>query len=149
MKSIRVLTVVSLGLLAGFFANPLKADDFNKETLVKIDNPMQVQNTVLLPGSYIFELGPTPTDMNVVWIRNANNYHVVATIVGSSAYRLNPDSAKTLTFYHTAAGQVPTLKNWYFADENLGVHFDNVNPAANVMARNHTSTAGGSVGGMH
>ena len=148
MKSIRVLTVVSLGLLAGFFTNPLKADDFNKETTVTIDNPVQVQNTVLLPGRYIFELGPTPTDMHVVWIRNADNYHLVATIVGDSAYRPNPDGTKTLTFYHTAAGQVPTLKDWYFADETLGVHFNNLNPVVPVMAKNHTSTAGGPLGGM-
>ena len=149
MKSILVLTVVSIGLLAGFFANPLKADGFNKETLVKIDNPVRVQNTILVPGSYIFELGPSPTDMHVVWIRNANNFHLIATIVGNSAYRPNPEGTKNLTFYHTAAGQVPTVKNWYFADEDLGVHFDNRKPAVPALAGNPASTAGGSVGGMH
>jgi hypothetical protein len=149
MKAIRVLTVVSLGLFAGFFASPLKADSFNKATTVSIDNPVRVQNTVLLPGRYIFEIGPSQTDMSLVWIRNASNNHLVATIIGNSAYRPNPDGAQTLTFYHTAAGQLPTLKDWYFPGETLGVQFDNRNPAAPVMANNHTITqAGGPVGGM-
>ncbi len=148
MKSIRVLTVVSLGLLAGFFANPLKADDFNKETIVKIDNPMQVQNTVLVPGSYIFELAGMQTSQNVVYIFNADNNHLVTTIIGNTAYRPQPDDNKILTFYPVASGQVTALKTWYFAGENTGVQFNDLNPKTPVMAKNHTNTAGGAVGGM-
>jgi hypothetical protein len=147
MKTIRVLTVVSLGLLAGLFANPLKADDFNKETIVKIDSPMKVGNVVLTPGKYDFQLAQTQTNQNVVWIRDARDYHLIATIFGNTAYRLQPSGDPSWVFYPTAPGQVPALKTWYFAGENSGVSFRNYNRNASMLAKNPTPDSG-SVGGM-
>ncbi len=148
MKSIRVLTVVSLGLLAGFFVNPLKADDFNKETIVKIDNPMQVGNVVLQPGRYDFQLAQTQTSQNVVYIRDASNYHLVATVFGDSAYRLYPHGNSTWVFYPSQPGQVAALKTWYFAGENAGIQFPDQKLPASTLAKNHTSSSTGAVGGM-
>lgn len=147
MKSIRVLTVVSLGLLAGFFTNPLKADDFNKETVVKIDNPMQVGNVVLSPGKYDFQLAQTQTSMNVVYIRDAS-YHLVATVFGNAAYRPLPHGKSGWTFYPSAPGQVTALKAWYFAGENDGIQFRDYKTPAPMLAKSHTSTTTGAVGGM-
>jgi hypothetical protein len=148
MKSIRVLTVVSLGLLTGFLANPLKADDFNKETIVKIDNPMQVGNVVLPPGKYDFQLAQTQTAQNVVYIRDASDYHLVATVLGDSAYRLYPHGKPGWVFYPSQPGQVAALKTWYFAGENAGVQFRDYKAPAATLARNPSSTSTGAVGGM-
>ncbi len=147
MKSIRVLTVVSLGLLAGFLASPLKADNFNKETIVKIDSPMNVSGTVLLPGRYVFELAYTQTAQDVVYIRDAGDFHLVATILGDAAYRPTPYRKSTWTFYPTAPGQVTTLKTWFFSGDNNGVQFRDENPLAPVVAKAPTASTG-AVGGM-
>ncbi len=148
MKSIRVLTVVSLGLLAGFLANPLKADDFNKETIVKIDNPMKVGNVVLPPGKYDFQLALTQTNMNVVYIRDARNNHFVATVIGNSAYRPVPHGNSGWTFYPSVPGEEAALKTWYFAGETDGIQFPDYNQPLPVLAKSHTSTSTGAVGGM-
>ncbi len=148
MKSIRVLTVVSLGLLTGFLANPLKADDFNKETIVTIDNPMQVGNVVLAPGKYDFQLAQTQTAQNVVYIREASDYHLVATVFGNSALRVNPRGKSGWTFYPSRPGQVAALKTWYFAGESAGIQFRDYNTPSAVVAKNPTSTSTGTVGGM-
>ncbi len=147
MKSIRVLTVVSLGLLAGFLASPLKADNFNRETIVKIDSPMNVSGTVLLPGSYVFELAYTQTAQDVVYIRDAHDFHLIATILGSAAYRAIPPGKSTWTFYPTAPGQVATLKTWFFSGDNNGIQFRNDSPRATTVAKAPTA-ATGAVGGM-
>ena len=147
MKSIRVLTVVSLGLLAGFLASPLKADNFNKETIVKIDNPMNVSGTVLLPGSYVFELAATKTAQDVVYIRDAHDFHLIATILGNAAYRPTPYGKSTWTFYPTAPGQVATLKTWFFSGDNNGVQFRDENAPAPVVAKAPPASTG-AVGGM-
>ncbi len=148
MKSIRVLTVVSLGLLTGFLANPLKADDFNKETIVTIDNPMQVGNVVLAPGKYDFQLAQTQTAQNVVYIREASNYHLVATVFGDSAFRLYPHGKSGWVFYPSQPGQVAALKIWYFAGENNGIQFQDYKTPVPMVAKNHTATSTGAVGGM-
>jgi hypothetical protein len=148
MKSIRVLTVVSLGLLAGFLSNPLKADDFNKETIVKIDNPMQVANVVLAPGKYDFQLAQTQTPQPVVYIRDANDYHLVATVFGNAAYRPVPHGKAGWTFYPSQPGQVAALKTWYFAGENDGIQFRDYKAPAATLAKNPGSNSTGAVGGM-
>ncbi len=147
MKSIRVLTVVSLGLVAGFFTNPLKADDFNKETIVKIDNPMQVGNVVLAPGKYDFQLAQTQTAQHVVYIRDAD-YRLVATVFGNAAYRPVPHGKSAWTFYPSQPGQVAALKTWYFAGENDGIQFRDYKAPAPTLAKSHTSNSTGAVGGM-
>ena len=147
MKSIRVLTVVSLGLLAGFLANPLQADNKNKETIVKIDSPMNVSGTVLPPGRYVFELAFTQTARDVVYIRDASDFHLVTTILGNAAYRPTPYRKSTWTFYPTAPGQVATLKTWFFSGDNDGVQFRDDNVPAGTGAKAPAATTG-AVGGM-
>ena len=148
MKSIRVLTVVSLGLLAGFFANPLKADDFNKETIVRINNPMKVGDVVLPPGKYDFQLALTQTNMNVVYIRDARNFHLVATVIGNAAYRIAAHGKPAWTFYPSVPGNVAALKTWYFAGETDGIQFRDYNKPLPALAKSHTSTSTGTLGGM-
>ena len=148
MKSIRVLTVVSLGLLTGFLANPLKADDFNRETIVKINHPMQVGNVVLAPGRYDFQLVRTQTAENVVCIREAGNYHLVATVSGSPAYRAYPHDKSGWVLYPSRPGQVAALKTWYFDGESFGIRFRDYHTPSTVVAKNPTSNSTGTVGGM-
>jgi hypothetical protein len=147
MKSIHLLAVLSLGVLAGSLASPLKADNFNKETVVKIDNPMNVSGTVLLPGRYVFELASTQTAQDVVYIRDAHDFHLIATVLGSAAYRPIPPDKSTWTFYPTAPGQVATLKAWFFSGDNNGVRFRNDNAPARALAQAPTAPTG-AVGGM-
>jgi hypothetical protein len=148
MKSIRLLTVVSLGLLAGFLTNPLRADDFNRQTIVKINNPMQVGNVVLPPGRYDFQLLRTQTAENVICIREAGSYHLVATVSGSPAYRAYPHNKSGWVFYPSHPGQVAALKTWYFAGESLGIQFRNYHTPSSVVAKTPTSPTTGAVGGM-
>ncbi len=148
MKSIRVLTVLSLGLLAILLADPLKADGLNKETLVKINNPMKVGNVVLQPGKYDFQLALTQTNMNVVYIRDAANYHLVATVIGNTAYRLYPHGRPGWVFYPSVPGEEAALKTWYFAGETDGIQFRDSNKPLPALAKNPTPTSTGAVGGM-
>ncbi len=148
MKSIRVFTVVSLGLLTGLLANPLKADDFNRETIVSINQPMQVGDVVLQPGKYDFQLVRTQTAENVVCIREAGNYHLVATVSGSPAYRAYRHVNTDLVLYPSRPGQVAALKTWYFDGESFGIRFRDYHTPSAVVAKNPTSNPTGTVGGM-
>src|SRR5258708_389331 len=46
------MTAALLGLLTPCVAPTLRADDWNKETRLTTNQPLQVQDTVLAPGQY-------------------------------------------------------------------------------------------------
>ncbi len=149
MKATSVFSALSLCLLAGLIASPAKADDFNKETIVKIGAPLRVQNTVLIPGRYIFQIFDTQSGtQDMVQIFDADTDRLVTTVMGMPAYRVEPVDNQNMAFYHEPAGQVPALKIWYFAGENTGVEFTNAVAGRPAVARVAPATPATSVGGM-
>jgi len=67
-----------LGLLTPCFGPSLRTDERNRETRVTINQRLQVQDTVLAPGQYLFKLLEPDTDENVVTIFNADRGRLVA-----------------------------------------------------------------------
>jgi hypothetical protein len=61
-------TFAMLGLLTAGCAPCMRGDDRNKETHLTIDQPLQVRDTLLAPGQYVFKL----IEPGVVSIHNAD-----------------------------------------------------------------------------
>jgi hypothetical protein len=74
----------ALGLLTACFAHSLRADDRTKETRVATNQPLQVQDTVLPPGQYLFRLLEPDS------IFSADGTRLQGIVVGVSAYRATP-----------------------------------------------------------
>src|SRR5579863_5571764 len=55
MNGFTIITAI-LALLTAGFTPSMRADDSNKETHLTINQPLQVQNTLLAPGQFVFPL---------------------------------------------------------------------------------------------
>jgi hypothetical protein len=126
------LTAAMLGLLTPCFAPALRADERNKETLVTTKQPLQVQDTVLPPGQYLFKLLEPDTDQNLVSIFSTDG-RLEGIVVGFTAYRT--DTGKTqLTVSQPGGDQPAVLNYWFFPGSNEGVEFQ-ASKSASANAR--------------
>jgi hypothetical protein len=117
----------------------VKADDWNHKTNITISHPIDVQGTVLAPGSYVVKLLDSTVDRRVVQIFNADGKHLIATVMANSAYRLEVSGAD-FNFYEPAAGGTPSLRTWLYAGENVGLQFKEVPVQSGSQHANATTS---------
>lgn len=119
---ISLAAVSSLVLAASFFAaGQVEADSWNKMTLFTTRQPIQVGNTYLEPGAYMFKL--SDSNRHVVQIFNRDGSHLYSTIIATPDYRLEPNSRTQFTFWETPTGSVPAMKSWFYPGDNFGQEF--------------------------
>ena len=125
MNRLRI-TATTLGLLA-CLAPSLRADERNKETRVTVMNaPLQVQDTLLAPGKYVFKLA-SDTSQITVSIYNAETNRLEATILGWAAYRDDAGDQQMFTIDAAVADQPAKLQKWFYPGNNFGVEFPLIN----------------------
>ena len=125
LKSLAIVFCVSLFLLA----TGTRADEFDKKTTVTFSGPVQVANTQLPAGTYVFKLADT-SDHHVVEIFNADETQVIATVMATPGYSsLTPAGKTVVRFAETsggseASGTIPgngiPIKEWFYPGENSG-----------------------------
>jgi hypothetical protein len=113
------MSAVLLGVVSACFAPVMQANGHDKETILTIAEPLQVQNTVLQPGRYVFKLA----NQKVVSIYNADGMRPAGTVIASSAYRADPTSKTVFTFSERQGSQPTALKSWFYPGDNFGVEF--------------------------
>src|ERR1700674_3235003 len=79
-----------IGLAAGIFVFRAQADQWDKTTVLTVDQPIQVQETVLQPGTYVMKLLSSSSDRHIVQIFNADQTHLINTMLAIPNYRLEP-----------------------------------------------------------
>jgi hypothetical protein len=124
MNRLRITTAM-LGLLTAGFAPSMRADESNKETRLTINQPLQVQDTLLAPGQYVFKL----IEPGVVSIHNADGTRSERIILGWSAYRIDAGDRKLFTVSQSQGNQPATLKYWFYPGDNFGFEFAVRKPA--------------------
>lgn len=118
-----VIFAACLGLTAIAFAPAARADEWNKRTIMTINEPIQVPNRVLPPGKYVVKLLDSPSDRHIVQIFNADETHLITTILAMPNYRLEPTGKTVFTFWETPPGQPPALRAWFYPGDNFGQEF--------------------------
>ena len=87
MKITLQTACVSVGLAAfGYLAASAQADAWNKKTILKFNQPVEVPGHVLTPGTYVFQLADSSADRNVVQIFSEDKKgmdHLVTTTMAS------------------------------------------------------------------
>jgi hypothetical protein len=120
-----VLKTLALGfglvMASAPFLTSAKADEWDKETKMTFDNPVEVPGRVLLPGSYVFKLADSATDRQIVEIFNDND-HLVTTVLAVPDYRTEP-SKTVLTFNEARNGSPESIHEWFYPGDNTGVEF--------------------------
>ncbi len=117
------MTAVALGLLSACFAPSMRANDLDKETRLTIDQPVQVQDTLLAPGQYLLKLTQPNNSLSVVSIYNADRSRLEGVIMGWAAYRTDAGDQKLFSISPQEGNQPAQLQTWFFAGDNYGVEF--------------------------
>jgi hypothetical protein len=105
------------------FLPKLKADEWNKETVVTFDEPVEIPGQVLPAGTYVFKLADTLADRTVVQIFNKNQDHLYATILAVPDYRLEPAGHSVINFEERASNAPEAVKAWFYPGDNYGFEF--------------------------
>ena len=118
-----VVAMASVGLLGVALAPSARADEWNKKTILTVNEPIQVPNQVLPAGTYVIKLLDSPSDRHIVQIFNKDENHLYTTILAIPNYRLKPTGKTVFTFWETPPGQPKALRAWFYPGDNFGQEF--------------------------
>jgi hypothetical protein len=129
-------TVKSLAIAfcVGLFLCALsgQADQLDRKTIFTFSAPVRVGETTLPAGTYTFKLMDLGADRNVVQIFDADDMHLITTIMAIPDYRVEPTGHTVVKFAETndgsqLSGNIPDtgipIKEWFYPGDNFGQEF--------------------------
>ncbi len=144
----RTIAALAVILMGSALVPTLKADEWDKKTIVRIDRSIEVQGTVLSPGVYVMRLLDTSGDRHAVEIFSAHDNRLIALVQALPAYRLAATGDSKFKFYEGGEGQPPELRTWFYPGDNLGFEFRPAPAdAAAQSAQRHSNATTSSAGG--
>src|SRR5579862_7207785 len=116
---------ITLAVLSGvaLVAGVAQADQWDKKTIVTVDQPMQVSDTLLEPGQYVFRLLNSDSDRHIVQIFTGDQSRIVNTVLAIPNYRLRPRGDSRFLFWETPPGSARALRAWFYPGDNMGQEF--------------------------
>ena len=117
------LAVAGIGLIASAFAQPAKADQWDKLTYLTIHERMIAGNKVLEPGTYVWKLLDSQSDRHIVQIFDKDQQHLEETILAIPNYRLEPTGNSRFSFWETPPGVPKAIRAWFYPGDNFGQEF--------------------------
>ncbi len=115
---------IGLGMLA-MAAAPAFADEWNQETTVTFNQPVEIPGHVLLPGSYDFRLADL-TDRHVVEVFKEEpngKERFVAAEMAIPDYRPEPTDKPVITFEERRKTNPEAIHSWFYPGETIGSEF--------------------------
>jgi hypothetical protein len=120
---IAFISMSGLAAVLGLTASRAQADEWDKKTILTIDEPMQVSDTLLQPGQYVFKLLDSQSDRHIVEIYNAEQTHLITTVMAIPNYRIQPTGKSRFMMWETPAGNPRALRAWFYPGDNFGQEF--------------------------
>jgi hypothetical protein len=118
----------------------VRADQWDKKTIMTINEAVQVPNKVLDPGTYVLKLADSQSDRHIVQIFNQDESHLVTTILAIPNYRLQPKGKTEFAFWETPAGQPRALRAWFYPGDNFGQEFAYSAVMSSQISANNNNT---------
>src|SRR5271165_1157587 len=118
-----MLAIACVGFLGAALAPTARADEWDKRTLLTVNEPIQVPGQALQPGKYVMKLLDSPSNRHIVQIFNADETHLITTILAIPNYRLEPTGKTQFSFWETPPGQPKALRAWFYPGDNFGQEF--------------------------
>lgn len=115
-----VCGIAFLASSATFRAN---ADEWDKKTILTVNQTIQVRNTVLDPGQYVFRLYSSPSDRHIVQIFNADQSQLISTVLAIPKVRLEPTGDSQFSFWETPPGTEKAMRAWFYPGDSTGQEF--------------------------
>jgi hypothetical protein len=112
-----------VALFGAAFAPNIYADQWNKRTILTVNDSIQVPNKVLTPGKYVMKLLDSPSNRHIVQIFDENEQHLITTVLAIPNYRLQPTGDTQFGWWEVPAGQPKALRSWFYPGDNFGQEF--------------------------
>jgi pyruvate/2-oxoglutarate dehydrogenase complex dihydrolipoamide acyltransferase (E2) component len=121
MNSIRLIALTSLAAVMTL-APTANADEWDKKTVLTVNEAIQLPTVTLQPGTYTFKLLDSQADRHIVQVFDSND-HIITTILAIPNYRLRPTGKSTFAFWEVPAGQPAAMRAWFYPGDNFGQEF--------------------------
>jgi len=117
------IAALAVTFLGNAFVPALKADEWDKRTVITIDQAIDVQGTMLPAGSYVIKLSGGSADRNTVQILSAGENRLIATVFAVPAWKSAPTDNSEFRFYAATEGRPRALRTWFYPGETSGIEF--------------------------
>lgn len=121
-----VAMIFCLSLMALAFLPSVKADEWNRKTVMTFSGPVEVPGVgaqTLPAGTYVFKILSTLGDRHIVQIFNEAEDHVYTTILAIPNYRMKATDKTVVTFGERAAGEPQAIRAWFYPGRQWGEEF--------------------------
>jgi LPXTG-motif cell wall-anchored protein len=123
-KSRAALVALSgIGVALGLAEFSAQADQWDKRTVLTVNEPMQIRETLLEPGQYVLKLLNSSSERHIVQIYNADQTHLINTVMAIPDYRLQATGGSRFAMWETPEGSAKALKAWFYPGDNFGQEF--------------------------
>ena len=119
-------TVFCAALIGAAISPSVKADDWNRKTVITFSAPVEIPGVhlagwaVLPAGTYVFKVLDSASDRHIVQIFSKDELTVYATILAIPNYRLRATNKTVMTFRERPAGQAGSPPRVVLSGPQLG-----------------------------
>jgi hypothetical protein len=118
-----VLLAVCVAMFCAIFAIGVRADTWNKKTIVTFSDSVEIPGQVLPAGTYVFKLADSVSDRHIVQIWTEDQSQLIATILAVPDYRLDPPRKSAFEFDERPGDSPMALRSWFYPGDNIGQQF--------------------------
>src|SRR5260221_1891629 len=130
----------SAAALVALLAPGVRADQWNKKTILTFSGPVQIPGATLAAGSYVFKLADLAGNRHVVQVFDKDEKKIIATLLAIPNERLEAADEPVVLFTERPAGSPQAVKGWFYPGNRIGNEF--VYPksmAVKIAKANHQS----------
>src|SRR6266446_7265540 len=112
--------------LMGATIEPMRADEWNKETKLEFSGPVEVPGKVLAAGKYVFKIADSESDRNIVQIFSEDAHgdqKLVTTTMAIPDYREDTPDKTIIQFEERPSGSPEAIHSWFYPGDNTGWQF--------------------------
>jgi hypothetical protein len=137
----RVLKALCCTAMLTVLAAPgVRADEWNKKTILTFSGPVQIPGATLPAGSYVFKLADLSGNRHVVQVFDKDEKKIITTLLAIPNERLDPADDPVVLFSERPAGSPQAVKVWFYPGERIGNEFVYPKSMAMKLAKaNHQS----------
>jgi len=126
--------------LTACLAPGVRADEFNKKTILTFSGPVQIPGATLAAGTYVFKLADLSSNRHVVQVFDKDEKKIYATLLAIPDQKLDPSDEPVVLFAERPAGSPQAVKAWFYPGETIGNEFVYPkNQAMKIARESHTS----------
>jgi len=133
-------TICGAAVLMVLAAPGVRADEWDKKTILTFSGPVQIPGATLPAGSYVFKLADLNGNRHVVQVFDKDEKRIVSTILAIPNDRLEPADDPLVLFAERPAGSPQAVKVWFYPGDRIGNEFVYPKSMAMKIAKaNHQS----------